>query len=420
MAQSSNERFLSMDVVRGFAVLGILLMNINLMGLPSYAYIDPSFYGGATGADLWTWLVNFAVTDGKMRGLFTMLFGASAVLIAARAAGARPGPVQTHYLRMAWLLLFGVANAYLIFAGDILVSYALTGLLIFPFRKLNPKLLIGLGAAVLLALLGFHVWQTAQLAELVRAAAAPGASAATVAELKATLAVVSAPPEAAAAWLDAYRGSFADVLKARHEILMVFWTVFLPSDWIPEAFGQMLIGMGLFRAGFFTLRWPTRAYLAVIAFGYLVAAPLNLWLGLRIIGSGFEVASLNTMMAWSALPRPFVALAHASVVLLAVRAFPANFLIRRFEAAGRMALTNYLASGIITGLIFNGYGFGLYGRLGRAELLWVVLLVWVVILAWSKPWMERFCYGPFEWLWRTAVRLKPQPFVRRTPQPAPA
>jgi uncharacterized protein len=420
MTQTAGERYLSMDVVRGFAVLGILLMNINLMGEPSYAYIDPSFYGGHEGPNLWTWLVNFAVTDGKMRGLFTMLFGASAVLVAERAAGSRPGPAQTHYLRMAWLLLFGVANAYLIFAGDILVSYALTGLLIFPFRKLDPKLLIGLGAAVLAALLGFHVWQAGELAALITAGQAPGASAATVAQLNETLAIAAPPPEAATAWLEAYQGSFADILRARHELLMVFWTVFLPTDWMPEAFGQMLIGMGLFRAGFFTLRWPTRAYLAVIAFGYLIAAPLNFWMGLRIAGSDFDVATLNIMMAWSALPRPFVALAHASVVLLAVRAIPANFLIRRLEAAGRMALTNYLASGVVTGLIFNGYGLGLYGRLDRAELLWVVLLVWVLILAWSQPWMERFCYGPFEWLWRTAVRLKPQPFVRRTPQPAPA
>jgi uncharacterized protein len=405
MTQPIAERYLSMDVVRGFAVLGILLMNINLMGEPSYAYIDPSFYGGDTGADLWTWLINFAFIDGKMRGLFTMLFGASAVLIAERAAGARPGPTQTHYLRMAWLLLFGVANAYLIFVGDILVSYALTGLLIFPLRRLNPKLLIGLGAAVLTVLLGFHVWQAEELATVVKATgSAPG----------------TPGPEAAAAWLEAYRGSFAEVLGARHQLLMTFWTVFLPTEWIPEAFGQMLIGMGLFRAGFFTLRWSTKAYVAVIAFGYLIAAPLNLWLGLQVTDSNFNVGTLNVMMAWSALPRPFVALAHASVVLLAVRGFPANFLIRRLEAAGKMALTNYLASGIITGLIFNGYGLGLYGSLSRAQLLWIVLLVWVILLAWSKPWMERFCYGPFEWLWRTAVRLRPQPFVRRTPQAAPA
>ena len=85
MTSASAERHLSIDAVRGFAVLGILLMNIVGMGLPSFAYLDPTYAGGSTGADMWTWAVNNVLTDGKMRALFTMLFGASTVLIADRA-----------------------------------------------------------------------------------------------------------------------------------------------------------------------------------------------------------------------------------------------------------------------------------------------------------------------------------------------
>ena len=147
--RSNEVRYQSIDAVRGFAVLGILLMNIVGMGLPSFAYLDPTYAGGSHGADFWTWAVNNVLTDGKMRGLFTMLFGASTVLIAQRAEGGRPSALQTHYRRMFWLFVIGMIHAYFLWWGDILVTYALAGLLIFPFRKLDPKLLIALGALIL-------------------------------------------------------------------------------------------------------------------------------------------------------------------------------------------------------------------------------------------------------------------------------
>src|SRR3569623_2137070 len=139
------ERHISIDAVRGFAVLGILLMNIVGMGLPAFAYVDPTYAGMHGPADLWTWAVNNVLTDGKMRALFTMLFGASTVLIAERAEGGRPGPMQTHYRRMFWLFVFGMIHAYFLWWGDILVCYAVAGLVIFLFRKLDPKVLIGIG-----------------------------------------------------------------------------------------------------------------------------------------------------------------------------------------------------------------------------------------------------------------------------------
>ena len=150
---SNDVRYQSIDAVRGFAVLGILLMNIVGMGLPSFSYIDPTYAGGSHGADLWTWAINNVLTDGKMRGLFTILFGASTLLIAQRADGSKPGPLQTHYRRMFWLFVFGMVHAYLFWWGDILVCYALAGLFLFPFRKVDPKALIGLGAAILVVLL---------------------------------------------------------------------------------------------------------------------------------------------------------------------------------------------------------------------------------------------------------------------------
>src|SRR5262249_52670184 len=152
-AGAAEERYLSIDAVRGFAVCGILLMNIVGMGMPAFAYLNPVYWGGHTGADLWTWAVNNVLTDGKMRGLFTILFGASTVLIADRAAANSEGPIRTHYSRMFWLFWFGMVHAYFLWWGDILVCYAVAGLFISPFRKLRPAILIGVGAVVLAGLI---------------------------------------------------------------------------------------------------------------------------------------------------------------------------------------------------------------------------------------------------------------------------
>ncbi len=412
-SSSAGDRHISIDAVRGFAVLGILLMNIVGMGLPTFAYIDPTYAGGSTGADLWTWAVNNVLTDGKMRALFTMLFGASAVLIADRAeTGSGPGPMQTHYLRLFWLLVIGMIHAYFLWFGDILVCYAIAGLFIFPFRKLNAGWLLTIGAAILLALLTKNILGAEHLESLRAAAAAPGASAAALKAWQEASIVVVPPPGMKAAELAGFGGSFLEALKARTQVVLLMQLILMPTDTLPEAIGQMFVGMALFRSGFFTLGWRSRAYGAMAAVGYLVAAPLTARLAWIIWSSNFEPLVLHRMEAWQQVGRPFIALAHASVLLLIIRAGTAPRVTARLAAAGRMAFSNYLMTSIITNLLFCGYGFGLYGQLSRFEQLIVVVGVWAFILIWSQPWLARFQYGPFEWLWRSLVRWSPQPFVR--------
>lgn len=412
MTTQASDRYVSMDAVRGFAVLGILLMNIVGMGLPGFAYIDPTFYGGADGANLWTWAVNFVFTDGKMRALFTMLFGASILLISERAEkGSGLSPAQVHYRRGFWLLLIGLIHGTILWYGDILVFYAVAGMVAFPLRKLNPKLLIAIGAVVFFALMGWHLYEHAHLAALKAAAEATGASAAAVEAFREASFALGPPPEFTEQALAGFGGGITDVIPARAIMFLMMHTVISPGEYV-EAFALILVGMGLFRLGFFTLKWPTRAYAAVIAVGYLIAAPITAWMAWRGASSGFDAMVLHEINGWTAAPRIFIALAHASVIMLLVRAGVLRWLVDRLAAAGQMALSNYLGTSILAVLIFDGWALGLFGELQRYQLYFVVLGIWAAILLWSKPWMERFHYGPFEWAWRSLVQWKPQPWAK--------
>lgn len=412
---TNQDRHISIDAVRGFAVLGILLMNIVGMGLPAFAYISPTYYGGHEGPNLWAWAINFVVADGKMRGLFTMLFGASMMLIAERAEGQTPGPAGVHYRRVAWLFVFGMLHAYLLFFGDILVTYALAGAAAFLMRKWNPKLLIGIGAVVLIALVAKGLFENEHLRLLREAAEAPGASEAAKKAWGEASFIVSPPASLGVEEIKGYRGSFFDAVQARAFMAFLLQTVFLLSETLWEAIAQMMIGVGLYRLGFFTLGWSNRAYGTMVGIGYLIGVPFSAWCAWTIVQTGFEPLQLGKYAYLAAIPRPLIALAHASALLLLVRSGALAWLVNRLAAAGRMALTNYLMTSIITAFVFCGFGFGLFGQLQRWQLYIVVAGVWALILLWSLPWMKRFQYGPFEWLWRSLARWKRQPFLRREP-----
>ncbi len=165
---TTAERISSVDVMRGVALLGILLMNITGFAFPHWAYDDPTVAGGATGLNLKYWFINHILFEGKMRALFSMLFGAGIILLTGRAEsrGNADSIADIYYRRLLWLLLFGVLDAYvLLWPGDILYPYALCGMLLFPFRKLSGKTLIIAGLLCLVVLVGkgylrFHEMQT--------------------------------------------------------------------------------------------------------------------------------------------------------------------------------------------------------------------------------------------------------------------
>ena len=413
-----TERHLTLDAVRGFAVLGILLMNIVGMGLPSYAYMNPGYAGGAEGPNLVAWALASVLVDGKMRALFTLMFGASLLLIADGAEGKTPGPAATHYRRMVWLLVFGMIHAWAIWYGDILVTYALAGSLAFLFRHQPPRRLIGIGLVILGLLIAwgfmghFHFTQMRALAEL------PNAAPELVKQWQSESAMLAPPASEALAEIEGYRGSIADIFATRAKMTSFFQTFLIPTNFMWEALGFMCIGMGLFRLGFFTGAWDNRIYARLAA----VLIAVGIVFGAPIAGKLWMVRwDPVTTLATDALAIPIhliMAIGYASAVIAIVKAGVLKGAMTRLAAAGRMAFSNYLGASLITTTLFYGYGFGLFGRFERYELYGIVLAVWVLQLGISKPWLERFHYGPFEWAWRSLVKWQPQP-MRKVAAPFP-
>ena len=142
---SASERILSLDVLRGFAVLGILIMNIQSYSMISSAYLNPTAYGSLAGLNRWVWILSHVFAEMKFMSIFSILFGAGILLMTSRIESAGKSARRFHYSRTFWLLLFGLVHAYVFWHGDILVAYALCGFLVYLFRKLPPGKLLSIG-----------------------------------------------------------------------------------------------------------------------------------------------------------------------------------------------------------------------------------------------------------------------------------
>ncbi|MCM8730787.1 DUF418 domain-containing protein [Hephaestia sp. GCM10023244] len=393
-------RIAAIDAVRGFAILGILIMNVVGMAMPGAAYDDPRAYGGAAGVDLIAWTAGFVVADGKMRGLFTMLFGASMAIVADRAVARGASPAAVHYQRMAWLLVIGLIHAYAIWHGDILVEYAVTGAILFFAIRWRPAALFYMALVFWGIDIAMHVDGWWALDTLRTVAARPDAAPETIAHWVR----LSAPDTAAVAReLAAYRGDLASVAAARMANALAIQRM-LPQLLI-ESLGMAALGIGLYRTGYFT-RWPVQVHRALIVAGG-IALGLTAWVAIGT--ADLDPVAMARAKVASLVLRPAIMLGYASALILLVANGRRRELGARLAAAGRMALTNYLACSIVLTTIFYGYGGGLFGTLSRAALVPIVLAMWGLILLWSAPWLAHYRYGPIEWLWRSLARRALQP-----------
>jgi len=414
MATTSSNRIFPLDVIRGVAVMGIFSVNVVAFAMIEGAYFNPGTYGGHTGANLALWAANLVLIDGKMRSLFSMLFGASTLLVIERAEASGASGPATHIRRMLVLLLFGLAHFYLVWFGDILVGYALVGLVAFLFRRRPAHQLFVLGCLFILINMALFGLMVSHMLRLDHAAHAAGATAEQVRGWNDFGRMFYPFPADVAQDLAIYRGSFGTRL---HEMVTARLTEPLRGSlffgW--ETLGLMLLGMAAYKSGFLTGSWDDRSYrkvagwclgIGALAFAALVAADFASRFYIPTLFGGFLVATAPFRVA--------MAFGYAALIILLSRRM--GPFAQRVAAAGRCAFSNYLGTSIIAAFVFYGWGQGLYGRVSRFEAWLLVPVVWLVMLAWSKPWLTRFRYGPFEWAWRTLSRFELQPM--RKPLPA--
>jgi uncharacterized protein len=307
--------------------------------------------------------------------------------------------------------VFGLVHFYLIWFGDILIGYAVIGMLAFLFRNRSVSTLIAWACGLLLLQLLIMGAVSASMISLAEQARAPGASAEIVRQWQ-SVARMFGPLDAAQSEkvLALFRGSWLDIVRHRmtEQTTKPFAGLLMGG---PETLGYMLLGMAGLKSGFLTGAWDNGAYRRVLLIGLAIGVPAYLAIAWAYHRSGFSVPMTFAFVMGMTVPfRPLMVLATAAlVILLSRRGGP---LVVRIAAAGRTAFTNYLGTSIVMTTLFYGYGFGLYGTLGRTELWLIVLAAWALMLGWSKPWLDRFAYGPFEWLWRTLARGRLQPLRR--------
>lgn len=411
MSASKPDRIAQIDVLRGFAVLGVFWIGVGAFGMPYGANALPTLLGTPSTLNLAIWASTEVFWEGAMRGLFSMLFGASALIYLEQARLERDGlaVVDRFYRRNLTLMLFGLIHAYLLlWPHDVLYAYGLIGLFLFPLRRLPALALFLLGAA-LQAVSDLQIDWAGLLDGLggLTMPADEGIAATSPAESARFLAWLKLQMEQD---LALYRSGYLEIFLAQvQEVINQQSTLFYRRHFF-EIGGMMLIGMALYRWGVLSGRAPWGIYLALT----LVGLGLGGWLrGADLYQAyllGFDPLTLVRLEEGSLdLGRLPVALGHVGLIGLLCHWGKAPWLTGPLAATGRLALTHYISQTVIAILIFYGFGLGLFGALERWELLILWLVVALFQMGVSVLWLRHFEYGPLEWIWRSLIHGHPQP-----------
>ena len=420
-----TERIDAIDKLRGIAVAGILVMNIYGFAMPFMAYSNPLAYGGTEWYNMGTWFFTHIIFDQKFLPIFSMLFGAGLVLMAGRAEsrGTKYGGIW--YRRNFWLLLFGIAHAWLLWMGDILYHYALVGFVLYPFRNRSPRTLIIIACAVFpIALLlgaagGVYMQKLQVSATEIQQLQDAGEEiseeqSATLEEWSEMSKMLGPPEEVVREDLAAYRKGYPDIVayRAPTAVMMETSAAFFFVIW--RVGGIMFLGMALMKLGVLSGERSNAFYKKLMLAGYVIGLPLVLfsaydlnahqWDGMYAFQVGVRANYVGSV---------FMSLGHIAVFMLIIKNGALKNLMQRCAALGRMALTNYLLHSVILTTVFYGYGFGLYGKIPRLWQMGIVVAVVGFQLWFSPLWLQKYRFGPVEWLWRSLTYWKRQPMRRQ-------
>ena len=411
------DRIESLDVLRGFALLGILLVNIVAFGLVSSAFLDPAIYLTPIGGiDYIVWAFIELSSEGAMRTLFSILFGAGVVLF---VTGSTAKSGWLHYRRNFWLLVFGLINAYIfLWPGDILVTYALSGFVLWFVRNWKARSLLILATFLILigSLQNFAMKSTLEIA---RDAAE---------EMKISISkgeeFSEETAEWAEGWIDYEEDNQAEIDNIPNEVKkrtssyssayeynlekaneMIYFV--LPFFLFLDALMMMVIGMALFKLGVLDGGRDIKFYIRMMCIGFLTGISINAYEVLLITNSNMDIIETNPYFRFTYhFGRLFMGLGYLGLIILLIKIEKLESLRFRLACVGRMALTNYLMHSVIALFIFSGAGLGLLGKFSWSQLYLFVLLIWVIQLYISPLWLKYFYFGPVEWLWRLLTYLK--------------
>ena len=400
---AETERILPMDVLRGFALLGILVMNIQLFAMVEAAHNNPTAYGDLNGANFLVWLLSHLLADQKFISIFSMLFGAGIVLMWQKAESSGAGATRLHYRRMGWMILFGLLHAYLLWYGDILFIYGMCGLFVYLFRRKSPRTLVS--SALVLAAIGSLIAIGLGLFWVPHWS--PDIKAEFIEEWQPS-------PQSINEELAAYRGSWIDQMSDRVPSALDIETSEFLGFYGWKASSLMLLGMALFKLGAFHAQWSRRQYLSLVGAGLLVGIPMIIFGVVQNFAKNWDVRySFYLGGQYNYWGSYLVALGWTGLVMLWCQGSRAPALKQRMAAVGRMAFSNYILQTVICTTIFYGHGFGYFGSVPRTGQILIVFAIYAAQLVIAPLWLRHFRLGPLEWLWRSVTYGKRQPFRLR-------
>lgn len=399
------ERNSVLDVLRGVAMLGIFPVNLTVgFALVAATMFNPPVHGGFTGLNKLSWWVMHLGFEYKMITLFSMLFGAGMAAMDARMQSKSPRPIRVgwsglYYRRLLVLAGLGLLHAYALWFGDILFTYAVCGLLLYPMLRLSartliiiaiPMLAVGMMANGVMALLFWFAKQDPQAWASMAKDFAPTAEHILEETRKRTESYGSL------AWWNAGHA-------IQLQLFIPFWIVW-------RVLGVMLLGVAAYKIGLLALQQPKQRAWRLMLIGYAVGVPITVAGALDGVRSNFElVRAFSVWMNLNYFGSLFIAAGHIGLVLVIMQAGALPWLQRALASVGRLALTNYLMQTTIAMLLFSAIGFKLFGQLDRLQLWGVVLAVWAIQITFSLVWLNRFDKGPVEWLWRSMTYLRVMP-----------
>ncbi|WP_207492657.1 DUF418 domain-containing protein [Aridibaculum aurantiacum] len=428
-----KSRITIIDTLRGIALLGILLMNIPYFGMPHQLAENLDIRGEYSGPNYHTWWIVTTGFEGTMRGLFSILFGAGAILMISRLEQKKDGlnPADFYYRRLIWLMLFGVVNAFIfLWPGDILYGYALCGLFLFPFRNLRAKHLL------LYSLLFLTIATTRRTLERVALLETKQQAEQAIQFEKQNKKVSEELAAAKGEWEQRQEKMNIDNLrkeveKEKAEMQKGYFSImshlkplnmkFESSKFYNMIFYDIMIflflGMALYKMGVLTGKRSTRAYALMLLIGYGCGLSLAYYLNRTAVDLRF-----NQVLIFEKLPvdlyqfkRIFLCFGHIGTVMLLYKKQVASWLLRVLSKVGQMAFSNYLMQSLICTFIFYGHGLRWFGEFERYQLYLVVAGVWVFQIAFSNIWLNYFRFGPFEWAWRSLTYWRRQPMRKDLP-----